>query len=222
MRSHHQNAPPLAFLVALSALGVLPFNMFVPSMPSIAAEFETDYATINVAVAGYAVITAFTHLIAGALSDRLGRRPVLLAALAIFVIGSIGSCFAGNVYIFLGFRLLQGSAVAGFAMSLAMIRDTAGERMVSQIGYVSSAYAVAPIVWNRADAASAAHNFRTHVRLRAEVVADAAQLDPDRVQEWTFVRLVLNAVWAAEYGRPADGFRGRMIALAKAFSDPFG
>ncbi|HJE52642.1 MAG TPA: aminoglycoside phosphotransferase family protein [Tessaracoccus flavescens] len=84
------------------------------------------------------------------------------------------------------------------------------------------AYAVAPIVWNRADAASAAHNFRTHVRLRAEVVADAAQLDPDRVQEWTFVRLVLNALWAAEYGRPADGFRGRMIALAKAFSDPFG
>lgn len=146
LRSHHQNAPPLALLIALSALGVLPFNLFVPSMPSIATELETDFATINIAVAGYAVVTAFTHLIAGTLSDRLGRRPVLLVALAIFVIGSIGCCFAGNVYFFLGFRLLQGSAVAGFAMSLAMIRDTAGERMVSQIGYVSSAYAIAPMI----------------------------------------------------------------------------
>ena len=82
------------------------------------------------------------------------------------------------------------------------------------------AYAVAPIVWNRAEVAATAHNLRTHVRLRAQVVADAAALDPDRVQEWTFVRLVLNALWAAEYGRPADEFRGRMIALAKAFADP--
>lgn len=146
MRSHHHSAPPLALLIALSALGVLPFNMFVPSMPSIAREFETDFATINIAVGGYAVATAFTHLIAGALSDRFGRRPVLLAALAIFVIGSIGCYFAATIYIFLGFRLLQGSAVAGFAMSLAVIRDTAGERMLSQIGYVSSAYAIAPMV----------------------------------------------------------------------------
>lgn len=146
LRLHHQNAPPLVLLIALSALGVLPFNMFVPSMPTIAREFETDFATINLAVAGYAVVTAITHLVAGAVSDRIGRRPVLLAAMTIFVIGSIGCYFAASIYVFLGFRLLQGSAVAGFAMSLAMIRDTAGERTVSQIGYVSSAYAVAPMI----------------------------------------------------------------------------
>lgn len=83
------------------------------------------------------------------------------------------------------------------------------------------AYAVAPIVWNREDAAARAHSLRTHVRLRAEVVADAAGLDLDRVQAWTLVRLTLNAVWAAEYP-DADRFRGRMIALAKAFADPLG
>ena len=81
------------------------------------------------------------------------------------------------------------------------------------------AYAVAPIVWNRADATAAAYNQRTHVRLRADIVADAAGLDPDRVTHWTFVRLVLNAVWAAAYAPASDDFRSRMIALSKAFSD---
>lgn len=83
------------------------------------------------------------------------------------------------------------------------------------------AYAVAPIVWNREDAAARAHSLRTHVRLRAEVVADAAGLDLDRVQAWTLVRLTVNAAWAAQYSQ-ADHFRGRMIALAKAFSEPLG
>lgn len=82
------------------------------------------------------------------------------------------------------------------------------------------AYAVAPIVWNRADVAARAASLRTHVRLRAEVVADVAALDLERVGAWTLFRLVLNAVDAAEFAPAADEFRGRMIALAKAFTDP--
>lgn len=84
------------------------------------------------------------------------------------------------------------------------------------------AYAVAPIVWNREDAAERAHSLRMHVRLRAQVVADAAGLDVDRVGAWTFVRLVMKAVWAAEYAPAAEDYRGSMIALAKAFGDPLG
>lgn len=146
MSPHRKNAPPLALLIALSALGVLPFNMFVPSLPNIANAFKTDFATVNIAVAGYAVVTALTHLVAGALSDRWGRKPVLLAALALFVMGSIGCCFAINLRTFLLCRLLQGAAIAGYTMSLAAIRDTAGAGVASRIGYVSSAWAVAPMV----------------------------------------------------------------------------
>ena len=82
------------------------------------------------------------------------------------------------------------------------------------------AYAVAPIVWNRPDAAARATSLRTHVRLRAEIVADTAGLDLERVGAWTLFRLVLNAVDAAEFAPASDEFRGRMIALAKAFTDP--
>lgn len=81
------------------------------------------------------------------------------------------------------------------------------------------AYAVAPVVWNRADEAARASNLRTHARLRADVVAQAAGLDEERVRAWTFVRLVLNAVWAADHAPASDDFRSRMIALAKAFAD---
>jgi len=146
MHAHQRNAPPLALLIGLSALGVLPFNMFVPSLPNIAREFETDFATVNIAVAGYAVATALTHLVAGALSDRFGRKPALLVALAIFVAGSIGCFLAADVRTFLVCRLLQGPAIAGYAISLAAIRDTAGDGAVSRIGYVSSAWAVAPML----------------------------------------------------------------------------
>lgn len=81
-------------------------------------------------------------------------------------------------------------------------------------------YAVAPVVWNRADVAARAHNLRTHVRMRADIVADVAGLDLERTYAWTFVRLVLNAVWAEPFAPGSADFLGRMIALAKAFADP--
>jgi DHA1 family bicyclomycin/chloramphenicol resistance-like MFS transporter len=145
MRS--QVAPRLPALIALSALAVLPTNMFVPSLPSIAHELDASFALTNIAVAGYAIASALTHLIAGSLSDRFGRKPVALAALAIFTMASIGCTLANDIGTFLLFRLLQAVVIAGYAVSLAAIRDTAdGSTAGSRIGYVSSSWAVAPMI----------------------------------------------------------------------------
>lgn len=142
-----REAPRLAVLMALSALAVLPINMFVPSLPAIAGELGADYALANVAVAGYAIATALVHLVAGALSDRWGRRPVALVALTIFTVASLGCSLASDIRGFLCFRLLQASVIAGYAVSLAAIRDTSdGNAAASRIGYVSSAWAVAPML----------------------------------------------------------------------------
>jgi predicted MFS family arabinose efflux permease len=147
MSSQAQEAPPLSVLIALSALAVLPVNMFVPSLPSIAKDFDVEFAVVNVAIAGYAVATALTHLIAGTLSDRFGRKPVALIAMGIFVAASIGCSLAVDIRMFLLCRLLQGAVIAGYAVSLGSIRDTSDERAVaSRIGYVSSAWAVAPMI----------------------------------------------------------------------------
>jgi predicted MFS family arabinose efflux permease len=147
MHSQVPETPRLPVLIVLSALAVLPINMFVPSLPSIARDFNAEFVLVNVAVAGYAVATAVTHLIAGALSDRFGRKPIALVALAIFAMASIGCSLAGDIRTFLLCRLFQATVIAGYAVSLAAIRDTSSESVAaSRIGYVSSAWAVAPMI----------------------------------------------------------------------------
>ncbi|MDR7151573.1 putative MFS family arabinose efflux permease [Hydrogenophaga palleronii] len=142
-----QESPRLVVLVSLSAMAVLPINMFVPSLPNIAKDLNADFALVNIAIAGYAMATAVTHLLAGALSDRFGRKPVALFALAIFTIASMGCGLATDITTFLLCRLFQGAVIAGYAVSLAIIHDTSDEGMVaSRIGYVSSAWAVAPMI----------------------------------------------------------------------------
>jgi MFS transporter, DHA1 family, multidrug resistance protein len=139
--------PRLTTLIALSALAVLPVNMFVPSLPHIASTFNADFALVNLSVAGFAVVAALTHLIAGPLSDRYGRRPVVLTAVAIFTLASIGCALAPNIGIFLMFRFMQAVVATGYSVSLAIIKETSGTReAASKIGLVASAWAVAPMI----------------------------------------------------------------------------
>ena len=122
-------------------------NMFLPSLANIAGDLETDYSTASWAVSGYLAITAVIQLIIGPLSDRIGRRPVLLVALLVFTIASMGCAFAPNVQVFLFCRMLQGGIIGGYALSLAIVRDTRTEReAVSLIGYIGMAMAIAPMI----------------------------------------------------------------------------
>jgi DHA1 family bicyclomycin/chloramphenicol resistance-like MFS transporter len=140
-------SPRLWVLIVLSALSVLPMNMFLPSLPGIAKDLAADFVLVNLAVAGYAVVTAASHLVAGALADRFGRKPVALVALVIFTFASVGCSLATDIGTFLVCRLFQGSVIALYSVCLATIRETSDERAAtSRIGYVSSAWAVAPMV----------------------------------------------------------------------------
>ena len=138
--------PRLITLVLLTGLSVLSLNMFLPSLSNIAEEFQADYSLVNLSIAGYLGVTAALQLIMGPLSDRFGRRPVLLAGLTIFILASLGCMLATNIRDFLVFRVLQGAIISGWVLSLAVIRDTATEReAASRIGYVTMAMAVAPM-----------------------------------------------------------------------------
>lgn len=121
--------------------------MFLPSLSNIATEFQVDYSLVSLAVAGYLGITAVLQLIFGPLSDRLGRRRVLLVGVAIFVVASIGCLLATDIWVFLFFRVMQGAITVGWVLSLAIIRDISSEQQAaSKIGYVSMAMAVAPML----------------------------------------------------------------------------
>ena len=137
--------PRLATLVLLTGLSVLSLNMILPSLSNIAADLETDYALVSLSIAGYLAVTAVLQLIMGPLSDRYGRRPVLLAGLAIFVVASLVCALATDIWVFLVFRVLQGAIVSGYAISMAVVRDMVSERKAaSLIGYIAMAMAVAP------------------------------------------------------------------------------
>ena len=139
--------PRLLTLVLLTALSVLSLNMFVPSLPNIAKDLEADYALASLSIAGYLATTAVLQLIMGPLSDRFGRRPVLLAGLMIFILASLGCALATGIWTFLVFRILQGAIISGAALSRAVIRDMVPPReAASLMGYVGMAMAVAPML----------------------------------------------------------------------------
>ncbi len=141
-------APPgFPILVMLAAMSVLSLNMFLPSLPNIAAAFGADYGLVSLAVAGYMAFTAAMHLVMGPLSDRFGRRPVLLAGIAVFTLASVGCLLAPNIQTFLGFRVMQSAMVTGWVLSLAIVRDTTPPReTASRIGYVTMVMAAGPMV----------------------------------------------------------------------------
>lgn len=147
MMSRTVSPPSLSTLILLAALSVLPVSIFLPSLANIADTFQADYALVSLSLAGYAATAAVLQLVMGPLSDRFGRRPIALTALAVFVIASIGCALATDVWTFLAFRLLQATITAGYAVALASIRDTSGERQAAgMIGYIATAWAVAPML----------------------------------------------------------------------------
>lgn len=138
--------PRLVTLVLLTAISVLSLNMFLPSLAHIAEDFGVSYATANLSISGYLAITAVLQIIMGPLSDRFGRRPMVMGCLVVYAVASVGCLLAQNIWVFLTFRMLQGAIVAGVALSRAMVSDMHDERgAASLLGYISMAMAVAPM-----------------------------------------------------------------------------
>ncbi|WP_170464108.1 multidrug effflux MFS transporter [Ruegeria arenilitoris] len=139
--------PSLVTLIFATALSVLSLNMFLPSLARMAGDFQVDYGLINLSVAGYLAVSGVLQLIMGPLSDRYGRRPILLISMAIFAVASVGCVLAESIWVFLGFRLLQAAVVAGPVLSSASIRDLyEPNEAASKLGYVAMAMALAPML----------------------------------------------------------------------------
>lgn len=139
--------PHLLTLIALSAVNPLSLNLFVPSIPSIAADFNAPYATVQLGLSLYLVMTAVLQLAIGPLSDFYGRRPVVLAGLAIFLLGTLLCIFATTPAVFLAGRVIQATCAAGMVLSRAIVRDVyPREKSASMIGYMVMGMAIAPMI----------------------------------------------------------------------------
>ncbi|WP_375594241.1 multidrug effflux MFS transporter [Algihabitans albus] len=140
--------PSLLILVAVSAIGPLALNLFVPSMPGLQAAFGIPYATAQLTLTLYLIGLAAAQLIYGPLSDRFGRRPTLIAGLWLFVAGSLAAAVAPSIELLIAARMAQAlGGAAGIVLARAIVRDLYGrEKAASMIGYITMAWVLAPMI----------------------------------------------------------------------------
>jgi len=135
-------------LAALTALGPLSIDMYLPSLPDIGTALAAPTARVQLTISSYLIGFAAGQIIYGPLSDRYGRRPVLFAALAVYVAGA-GIC-AGTQSIdpLIVARLLQGIGGSGsIVLARAIVRDLySGVRAARELSLMGSISAFAPIV----------------------------------------------------------------------------
>ena len=99
------------------------------------------------AISAYLGLTAVLQLVIGPLSDRFGRRPVMLGCFAIFLAATVGCILAPSIEVFLGFRLLQATIASGIVLSRAIVRDMVPpDQAASLIGYVTMGMSLMPMV----------------------------------------------------------------------------
>ncbi len=138
----------IAILVAVSAINPLAINVFVPAMPDIRHSLDASITSVQLVLSAYLYATAVAQLVMGPLSDRIGRRPVLLGGLALYVAASVLCTVAPTIDLLIGGRILQGiGGCAGIVLSRAIVRDRyKRDEAASMLGYVTMGFAVAPMV----------------------------------------------------------------------------
>jgi DHA1 family bicyclomycin/chloramphenicol resistance-like MFS transporter len=139
--------PHIITLVVIAGVAALCMNVFLPSLAAMALYFEVDYAVMQFAVSGYLAATACLQLIIGPLSDLFGRRPVMLASIAIMIVATLVCMLAPNITVFMIGRVAQAAVVSGFVLARAIVRDVVPmEQAASMIGYVTMGMSVVPMV----------------------------------------------------------------------------
>ena len=135
-------------LASIALIGPLAVHAFMPVIPAVKAGLGLSDSlaqlTFSIALFGMAIAT----LVYGSLSDRFGRRPVLLSGLCFFLAGSLVSLFANSVEVLVVGRLLQAiGAGCGMTLVRTIARDAYGpDRLVKVLAYLTMFYTLGPMI----------------------------------------------------------------------------
>lgn len=140
--------PAIWLLVAIIGLGPFTMQVVVPSLPGIAREFGTGSASAQLTITLYLIGVTFGQLIYGPLSDRFGRRPLLMGGLAVHMLGSLACALAFSIEMLVVARVVQAlGACAGVVLARAVIRDAwPRDEAAAVLGYVTMGMTIAPMV----------------------------------------------------------------------------
>ena len=116
--------PSLVLLVAIAMLGTMALHMFIPALPATAADLQASPGMIQLTVTLFLVGLAVGQLIYGPLSDRYGRRPMVIFGLSLYASSSLLAAFAGSAGELIVARVFQSlGACSGLVLGRAMVRD---------------------------------------------------------------------------------------------------
>jgi DHA1 family bicyclomycin/chloramphenicol resistance-like MFS transporter len=135
-------------LAFLGMVGALAIDTYLPSMPAIGHAFAVGPVAVQQTLSVFIFTFAFMMLFYGTLSDSFGRRPVLLVALAIYVIASIGAACAPTFGWLLACRALQGLAAgAGPVIGQAIVQDRfSGAQAQKMMSHIMMVFGLAPAI----------------------------------------------------------------------------
>ncbi len=138
----------LALLIAMSGVGPMSLNILVPAIPGLVTKFAADPASVQLTVSLYLVGLAIAQLVFGPLSDRFGRRPMVLAGLGLATFACTAAIFAATIGGLIAARVAQSlGASTGQTIGRAIIRDLyERERAASMIGLVTSVVVLIPMM----------------------------------------------------------------------------
>ncbi|MEL6571553.1 MAG: multidrug effflux MFS transporter [Pseudomonadota bacterium] len=148
VRLFDRTTPPhMVTLVLIAGISAMNMSVFLPSLAHMADYFDTSYATMQLAVSGYLAVTVIPQLLIGPISDKIGRRPLVLGSILIFVAASVGAMLSQSIEAFLIFRMLQAAVVTNLVLSRSIVRDMVPQdQAASMIGYVTMGMALIPMI----------------------------------------------------------------------------
>ncbi len=147
-----QSTAVIITLAAAVALGPLSTDMYLPSLPNLTTVFDTTVDRVQITLSVFLYGFAFAQLVYGPLADRFGRKPIMLAGLALFIIASVGCVQSSTIEELILFRFLQAlGACGGPVLGRTMVRDIHGPvnaaKVLSMMGSIMAlAPAIAPVI----------------------------------------------------------------------------
>jgi DHA1 family bicyclomycin/chloramphenicol resistance-like MFS transporter len=137
-----------ALLAALSAIGPLTTDMYLPSLPDIARQLDASTAQVQLTISAYLIGFAVGQIFYGPVSDRHGRKPVLVAAIALYCVASLACALSTSIEMLIvarAFQALGGSG--GIVLARAIVRDIySGARAGRELSLIGSVMALAPVL----------------------------------------------------------------------------
>lgn len=140
--------PSLWVLIAMSWVAPMGINISLPSIPTIEKALNAPYGQVTLIISLYLAASALCQLVIGPLSDRYGRRPVILTGFLIATLAGVVCTIAPSIEVLVVARIVQGgSACVGIVLARAIVRDVYDrDQSASIIGYVTMGMAIAPMI----------------------------------------------------------------------------